>query len=343
MDYSTTHFGKPLKDITLDDVKLFFQQDRTETDQIEFKSINPKGELQDKFAGIQKSVCAFLNSSGGLLIWGAPKGESVPGRKEKVFNGDLTYFDTVIEKDFLISKISDSIIPLPNNVRARILEDEGRTIALVEVDASDYAPHQTDHTYYMRIDGQSKPAPHHYIEALFKRIKYPEIEAFLKLYSIEDAFGVVTLTFKLFFCNWSPLQNEEGLYYRLITTEGELSMDSKPRKSQPKFTRDSKQVHSDDIKAVFYYGEPISEIVSLRANVGSARGIQRIVLAFGGRTSPMKTSVYQVDFSKIGLHDVEGKNVPKDVLITVFENKLMKDFQDELGSTKEIIIKGLME
>ena len=84
MDFCSAHFGKPLNSLTINDVKSYFIDERIETDQIEFKSIHPTGNINEKFAGIQRSVCAFLNSSGGLLIWGSPEGQKVEGKKEKI-------------------------------------------------------------------------------------------------------------------------------------------------------------------------------------------------------------------------------------------------------------------
>jgi predicted HTH transcriptional regulator len=174
MDFCTAHFGKTLNSLTIEDVKSYFTDERIESDQIEFKSIHSTGNSNEKFTGIEKSVCAFLNSSGGLLIWGSPEGQKVEGRKEKIFKGELSFFNVVLEKDFIISKISDSIIPLPNNVRINILSEGSNSIVVLEIGISEYSPHQNANAYYMRIDGQTKPAPHHYIEALFKKITYPK-------------------------------------------------------------------------------------------------------------------------------------------------------------------------
>ncbi|MBL0145403.1 MAG: putative DNA binding domain-containing protein [Chitinophagaceae bacterium] len=83
MDYCTSHFGKRLNDLTIQDIESYFQQERIETDQLEFKSISQHGNLNDKILGIQRSICAFLNSSGGLLIWGAPEGKKYMKKKKR--------------------------------------------------------------------------------------------------------------------------------------------------------------------------------------------------------------------------------------------------------------------
>jgi hypothetical protein len=80
IDFCTAPFGKELNSLTLADIKSSFTEERIETDQIEFKSLHPAGNINEKFAGIQRSVCAFLNSSGGLIIWGSPEGQKVEGK-----------------------------------------------------------------------------------------------------------------------------------------------------------------------------------------------------------------------------------------------------------------------
>jgi hypothetical protein len=58
----------------------------------------------------------FLNSDGGIIIWGAPKGKKVPDKKEKVFQGEPDMVDYLYEKDAFISKIADSITPTPRAI-----------------------------------------------------------------------------------------------------------------------------------------------------------------------------------------------------------------------------------
>jgi predicted HTH transcriptional regulator len=191
MDFCTPHFGKPLNDLTLEDVSNFFSTEKIETDQLEFKSFG--GLANDNYKGITRTICAFLNSKGGLLIWGAPAGTDVAGRNEKVFLGELSLINQVLVKDALISKVSDSITPLPSGIRVKVIVQDVNCVCVFEVDESNYSPHQFDKSYVMRIDGQTKPAPHHYIEALFRRIKYPEVEGYLKFTRITSARKFVLL------------------------------------------------------------------------------------------------------------------------------------------------------
>lgn len=103
MSYSTSHFGKALNDLTLDDIAHFFSTERIETDQLEFKSF--RGDIVNSYRGIIRTICAFLNSKGGLLIWGSPSGVTVEGRREKIFTGEIKPLNAVLEKDAVISKM----------------------------------------------------------------------------------------------------------------------------------------------------------------------------------------------------------------------------------------------
>ena len=76
---------KPIDQITEQDLVDYFQQERDETLFLEFKSYLDKSEdkrppsvkAAEKERGVIKAVSAFLNSSGGLVIWGAPESKEV--------------------------------------------------------------------------------------------------------------------------------------------------------------------------------------------------------------------------------------------------------------------------
>lgn len=337
MDFCSSNFGKPLNILTVEDIERFFQTERLETDQLEFKSIHPSGDFSEKIAGVQRSISAFLNSSGGVIVWGAPNGHKVEGRKEKVFKGDLTFIDRVLEKDFLISKLSDSIVPLPSNIRLNILESAGRCLVIFEIDSSSYSPHQFNGSYFMRLDGQTRPAPHHYIEALFKKISYPNLEAFLKIVKItKTASHLFEVKFDLIFFNWTPLQNEENLSYRIVS-DGVF-----PNYKNPN-TIDSYHLGGHEFRAknvldVFHFGEPLQESFVIQFNLNDLKDqVARIHVTFGGKLSPRKTSDYEIDFKRINFEK------PAENLITECENVTRIELQEKMGITKETILKKFLE
>ncbi len=339
MDYCSVQFGKGIDSITLGDVERYFKEEHSETDQLELKSIRSGNQLNDMLAGIQRTVCAFLNSSGGLLIWGAPEGKKVNGRKEKIFTGELTSYEGLLEKDALMSKIADAITPLPSSIRIKILSVESMSVVVVEVQPSGYSPHQFSNTYYMRIDGQTKPAPHHYIEALFKKISYPHIEAFIKVDSLGVHDGTsFNVNLSLFLFNWSAMQNEETPFVRLVT-EG-IFVGWQNQQISNLYEMKGHSYHAEELKKVFYFGEPIFKQLSILFHpheFSTKENKARLHVSFGGRFSPHKTSEYQIDLSNLYPAN------PQDILIPIRENKLTKDVQDEKGVSKESVVKIVMK
>src|SRR5437867_2114066 len=114
MDFCSIFFGKPLNDLSYQDIEDYFIHEQIETNQIEYKSINEVGDLNPKIKALAENITAFLNSEGGIIIWGAPIGKEKAGQKEKVFQGDLTPISELFEKDRFVNKVSSLIIPLPN-------------------------------------------------------------------------------------------------------------------------------------------------------------------------------------------------------------------------------------
>jgi predicted HTH transcriptional regulator len=210
MSFVLKYFGKEIENLTYQDVVDFFSTEKEESDKIEFKSYVAGGDEKDKENGIIRSVCAFLNSIGGVVVWGAPVGQSVPGKTEKVFTGALSPLNKLIEKDYFINRLTDLITPAPNGITFTRLENARQYVYILNIEPSEYSPHQFRNTYYMRIDGQTKPAPHHYIEALFKKITYPHLKGFIKIEEIKNDGRQFFLRVSFIIFNMSKLQNEHS-------------------------------------------------------------------------------------------------------------------------------------
>ncbi len=337
MDFCTAHFSKDIKNVTFEDVIIFFKERRTENDILEFKSIQPAEALEKQIENIRKVVCAFLNSGGGLLIWGSPLKSRDEITKKEYYQGEITAFPQPFEKDSLVSKIFDSLIPLPNGIRIEIKENDGNSIVLIEVDEGSYAPHQYQNAYLMRIDGQNKPAPHHYIEALFKRIRYPNLECYLKIIKIVPGLDYIDVQIAVAFFNLSPVLNEEDLHFRMIVGPGKF----KNYMRNPELhALDGHEYYKEIARRNFHFGEPVIEdaILSFRKDdLRSTLKKNQLIINFGGRFSPVKTSVYTL------LH---GPHLSADLdklIISKIENKLIKDLQNEKGLDEKSMIRDTME
>lgn len=327
MNYSKKLLGKELQDLKYADIEQFFTNPKEESNKSEYKSYDSRGSIEEKYKGIYKGVCGMLNSEGGILIWGAPKGKKVPNLKEKVFEGALSPIQEVIEKDALINKISDNITPTPNSVKAEIIENNGDRVIVFEIDKSVYAPHQTDNTYYMRLDGQSRPAPHHYIEALFKQIRYPELGGYLKFQELKSDGQYYYLKTQIVVINHSSILNEEDVSFRLTCING-IMMDQ----DHTKLSLQGHQLYVKDFANLLHYGGvPYYDLTFCYApnNLVKDNFDSKISLTFGGRKSPMKESSYTINLSNLYPANIN------DIVKNKEENKLMYEVGIDKGSESE--------
>ncbi len=173
MSLCETYFGKTIDNLQWEDIETFFQTEHEETDQIEFKSgkFSNEKELKEK---LTKNVSAFLNSQGGIYIVGTP--EAQKRDKAEFYQGELIPLNFSLNKDAIVTAIRDKIEPMPSGYKVKTLEKESKQLLIVETEQSPYSPHMVKgDKYYMRLDGQSLTAPHHYIEALMKKVSYPNL------------------------------------------------------------------------------------------------------------------------------------------------------------------------
>lgn len=340
LNYSKEYLGKKLNDLNYEDINIYFQTEKQESDNIEFKSYKKGKSIFNKdLEGIIRAICAFLNSNGGVLIWGAPQKEFIEERE--VFKGYLSPVDHFINKDSLISKISDSITPLPIGIKVAILQRQDRYIYVFEVPKSNYSPHQYKDKYWARLDGQTKPAPHYLVEALFKKISYPNIEGYINLNrfgNLSDQLQYLDITVIIF--NFSPLQNEFDLTYSLLTGPSKFYVD--PDLKNSGYTMDNHMFEKNFSNKTLYFGKPfqfkhrlIIDFEDLRDNYESQLDL---VLTFGGKNSPLKTSSYKLLFG----NTISGI-YPSELIQSKRENVALVDMQEELGTTRESLLKALIK
>lgn len=326
MDYATAILGKNLQSLTYADLEVYFAAEREESDQVEFKAYVNTGSIESKLSGLIRSIAAFLNSDGGLLIWGAPLGEKklVGDRKVAVFKGSLTDLPAELsDKDWIISKIVDKIIPLPAGIRVQTVKQNDSSVAVFEIDRSTYSPHQTDERYFMRLDGQTRTAPHHYIEALFSRVSYPQLETYLKIERISTDREGFAIHGAFYFTNKS-MQNEELFSAEIQLFGGEFSNgDSFRNYIQP---------------GCLFYGQWVRNSFRMRfktQELDKFDYLGRIIVFFGGKTAPRKVCEYELNFNSISLSNPE-----KSIIIKI-ENKLQSEIIFEKNISDEEMLKDI--
>lgn len=341
-NFSNNYFGKNLEELDYSDITAFFNAEKEESDKIEFKAYHPQfGNLGKNLEGVIRGICAFLNSSGGLLIWGAPLAKKL--HDITIFQGNLSPVSELLEKDSLISRISDSITPLPINININILEQDKNYIYVFEVQQSNYSPHQFKNTYWARLDGQTKPAPHYLIEALFKKITYPNIEGYINL----EKFGSYDhkrsyLDISIIIINFSELQNEYDVSYRVLCPQAQFEGSLKPSLSPNYQMQGHEFINNGHIK-ILHFGSPdkLSQklVFDLEEIQEKNQSEIDIVLIFGGKNSPLKFSEYKLNFS---LGTISGSN-PAELLSYKLENITAAEKQKKLGTTRENLLKTILK
>jgi hypothetical protein len=341
MSYLLQYFGKEAGELKYSDIESFFSIERIESDKVEFKSLGTLNDSnrKDFEKKIMKTICGMLNSGGGLIIWGAPEGVLVENRKEKVFSGEVSPSQILFEKDRFISSVTDSITPAPNEIRFTSYEKDGKYIYTIEVGESQYSPHQFENVYLMRIDGQTKPAPHHYIDALFKKITYPKLEGYLKISSFSSVNGKYAIGVTSFIFNKSKLLNEHSIYYRILISAGHFDIPILHHRGAKIYDKSKMEVVSQNLKNTLYCNEPVinQETILIDQDFFYDNPDRlEILFSFGGKKSPLKVSKYKLKIpSKF--------SDPNELIFSMNENRYAYEISDEINQSEQEKMKILIE
>ncbi|WP_271767910.1 AlbA family DNA-binding domain-containing protein [Aquimarina algiphila] len=316
MKYSQIQFGKDLYDLDYNDLVQFFDTEKEETLNLEFKSYPAQGNAAEKENSVFKAICGLLNSEGGIIIWGAPvEGRNAQGNTTA--EGALTPFTTILDRDRFINKVTGLITPLAIGIRVQQINDANNdSIFVIEVEKSDFKPHQFKDKYYIRLDGQTKVAPHYLISAMMKSVDFPIIKGHLRLKNIENLDGHrISLRFRKLIFNTSPFNNDLNVFIRVVASPGVIIVNNE---------QFAGNYHSPGLN-ILSNGRPSMSEFNLI--ITSQQLIQRnnevqIMLNFGGEKSPSKVSSYKYSLANLTLGNVEDENT---FLIEKKENSLPSD------------------
>lgn len=164
-------FQKNLAELTFADLVDFFKEGRQETSTLEFKSGGSEVE------SVTQEVCAFLNTDGGIIIYGSPREKDI-GNGKKMCIGDLVPTKKIRNKLTLGSTIAANISPSPSSIAIQQIDVQDAYIFIIEVPKSVHPPHQVSSQgkYYIRLDTEAKAAPHGFVEAMFFKRQKPNLD-----------------------------------------------------------------------------------------------------------------------------------------------------------------------
>lgn len=295
MSPSKIHFDKELEQLQYSDIVGFFSTEQPESDSLEFKSFT-REDMQKQELRILENIAAMLNSDGGLIIWGTPQEKRVVNRKEKVASGELVPIPSEhrVEKGRFFNRIGAEITPIPSGIRFRELEGSDNYVYLIEVDKSLSSPHQYNKTIYpMRMGANAIAAPHHYVEALFKKITYPSLFCKLEEENNGEYFEYTKeyrYEYKIEVSNQSNLLNEENLFLSITVTEGKLDPGNLSVSVWSK--RTPKALILPDVQPILFYGAPYFGSFKLTLDSKTADKLIFIKIRIGGKNSPLKEFIY---------------------------------------------------
>lgn len=288
MNYSDRIFNKNIRDLSFEDIEDYFKEPREESEILEFKS--GYGDFEEVFnKNILRTIAAFLNSSGGVLIWGTPKDVALSKGKPKVCIGELIPLTIHKEKDHLINRISSAISYMPTGVRVEKLKKGNQYLYIFEVDESPSKPHQYNGIYYIRLDGQSRPAPHYVVDALFKQVKFAELEGSLDFRRVSLKDGTLYIDFGADVRNKSKFIVDKSLSLSVHTLVG-------------CFKHTGSETLSIEQNGPLHYGPPKSfknQIVIELDDLKASNGICEVFFYFAGENSVARVSRYKLDFHQL--------------------------------------------
>ncbi len=316
MEFSKLLFNKTLYQLEFTDIMNYFLIRREESLNLEFKSFAPQGDYTKKEEAIKKAVCGLLNSEGGIIIWGAPV-EVKDEKGNTMATGNLTPFDSNLDKDRLVNILTSSITPMPIGIKVQVLKDgNNHSIFIIEVQKSIERPHQFDNRYYVRLDGQTRIAPHYLISALMKSSNYPVIRGHIKLKHITNDGNNAVLRFRKLLYNTSDFNNDKHVYFKIVAAPGNIMIGNQ-----------SYGGIFENTFPLLSKGAPLVGDFTLIIPIAALGQEITILLNFGGEKSPSKTSIYKYIISVD--HIVAG-DVPDEApyLQAKDENRLPSDVTD---------------
>lgn len=154
---------------------------------LDFKRINPTGDLSDDDKGnLRKAISGFANSAGGIILWGVETKKAEP--KKRGEPEDRSRFQSLVpvaNGDRVAIRFHEltatATQPAVSGVVHGAIEVNGGWIIKTFVPASDGGPHRTNEThgqYYRRDADAFRAMQHHEIADMFGRRVRPRLELF---------------------------------------------------------------------------------------------------------------------------------------------------------------------
>jgi hypothetical protein len=173
--------------ITIKDIERVIEDKIEESLHLDYEEI-PIGKVE--YDGLSEHVSGFLNTSGGIVIFG------VSERKEKGRNIPHKITWTATKKETVENNLYRKVDPWHDEIRIYPIQnpkDDDSRIFVIFVPKSKNPPHMANYRYFIRLNFQTRPIGHDQVSMMFKQY-------YLQKY---DLINMV----------YSPIYSELALYY----------------------------------------------------------------------------------------------------------------------------------
>ena len=153
------------------------------------ESLMPRGrggggiDKQKRAEDISKDVSSFLNSEGGVLVYGVPEtnDQDSTGGSPVPSGSDIGFRREDIDKETIENLITSNIQPKPSPELFKVIEvphgDDGRIVFVVEVKVGTGDVWQAkDKRYYKRFHFKAEPMEHYEINMVRDRRSSPDLK-----------------------------------------------------------------------------------------------------------------------------------------------------------------------
>lgn len=339
MNYLQHYFGFPLNELNAQHVAHYFTTERIPNNQQLFLPYNNALSLEENTEELTRSIAGLVNTQGGFIIWGSPKSKSIIGSEQKSYQDSLEVVLHNFEEADLINRIGNALTPHYYSLLIqKYIYEEGH-IYLIEVpQQSSQAPHQYKNQYFTVTNGYSHPAPHHYIESLFKQNTFPQLEGYLKFKNLRENGMHYCIDLEVYIFNFSRTYNETEVSFSLNCEKGsflKLKFGSDPRI----YRMGGQHVIRSGVLDILYYGVPFSKELMLMVSpkdIINENFELDIILQFGGKRSPLKVSTYRISLAKLTISD------GNQIIVTAKENQWAYQESSTFGKNKEQILQEIL-
>ena len=160
---SLLRFGKEIEKLRISDIVSLIQNKIDESHNLEYKE--PSKDLNKDCNYLAKSISGFLNTDGGIIVYGVSERREGDHR----YPSDVKSCDTTKER--LENLLKSKIQPWEERIkihRIKSKDNEEVGIFVLEIPKSNNPPHMYNYSYYQRLNFQTQPMSHQNVFRAFQ-------------------------------------------------------------------------------------------------------------------------------------------------------------------------------